>query len=269
VAVVLVETRDRHRYEDYLMAAKQAAERASQDAAALAVTLQQTLIPREPPAVPHLEIGAAYRPAGTGREVGGDFYDVFQVAADAWVVVLGDVSGKGIQAAVITSFVRHTVRSEAMAHADPADLLHALDAAMRTQGSEHHCTLVAARLELAEPGWSMALALAGHPPALVRRPDGHVSELGVPGTPAGLMADPQFHTVRHDLGDETVTLFTDGVTEARTPSGELFGDERLAALLSGSDGDPHTIVAEVVGAALDWQSGIANDDIAVVSFAAS
>jgi sigma-B regulation protein RsbU (phosphoserine phosphatase) len=268
VLVVLVETRDRHRYEDYLLAATQAAERAGQDAAAMAVTLQQTLIPPEPPVVPHLEIAAAYRPAGSGREVGGDFYDVFQVAPDAWAVVVGDVSGKGIQAAVITSFVRHTVRSVAIAHPDPTDLLHALDEAMRSHGSEHHCTLVAARLEWEDPGWSIALALAGHPPALIRTPDGRITELGVPGTPAGLMSDPQFHTVRHKLGEETVTLFTDGVTEARGSSGELFGDARLLELLAGLPGDPHDIVASVVSATLTWQSDDASDDIAVVSFAA-
>jgi sigma-B regulation protein RsbU (phosphoserine phosphatase) len=269
VLVTLVETRDRHRYEDYLLAAKQAAERASQEAAALAVTLQQTLIPPRPPVVPHLEIAAAYRPAGSGREVGGDFYDVFQVAPDAWVIVLGDVSGKGIEAAVITSFVRHTVRSEAIAHPDPADLLRALDVAMWTHGSEHFCTMVAARLELGQTGWTIALALAGHPPALVRRADGRVSELGVPGTPAGLMSEPQFHTVRHQLGDETVTLFTDGVTEARSKTGELFGDDRLGELLAGLPGDPHIIVEHVVEASLSWQSDNASDDIAVISFAAS
>jgi sigma-B regulation protein RsbU (phosphoserine phosphatase) len=82
------------------------------------------------------------------------------------------------------------------------------------------------------------------------------------------MSDPQFHTVRHKLGEETVTLFTDGVTEARGSSGELFGDARLLELLAGLPGDPHDIVASVVSATLTWQSDDASDDIAVVSFAA-
>jgi sigma-B regulation protein RsbU (phosphoserine phosphatase) len=269
VLVVLVETRDRHRYEDYLLAAKAAAERAGQESAVMAETLQQTLIPPRPPVVPHLEIGAAYRPAGSGHEVGGDFYDVFQVAPDAWEVVLGDVSGKGINAAVVTSFVRHTVRSEAIAHPDPADLLHALDVAMREHGTEHHCTLAVVRLDRGASGWTLALSLAGHPPALVRRPDGQVVELGVPGTPAGLVTDPAFCTVHHQLGDDLVTLFTDGVTEARAPTGELFGDDRLVELLAGGAGDPHVTAAQVVAEALSWQAENASDDIAVVSFAAA
>jgi sigma-B regulation protein RsbU (phosphoserine phosphatase) len=267
--VVVIETRDRRRYEDYLLGAARAAERASDQAASHAATLQRTLIPPEPPAVPHLEISAAYRPAGTGREVGGDFYDVFQVGPDAWYVVLGDVSGKGIQAAVVTSFVRHTVRSIAIAHPDPADLLRALDLAMRDHGTEHYCTVVAVRLDRLDTRWSLALALAGHPPALVSRPDGHTYELGMPGTPAGLMSDPHFHTVRHELGDETITLYTDGVTEARSSVGELFGEDRLTSLVRGVPHEPHVIVEQVVRAALEWQSDVASDDIAVVSFAAS
>jgi phosphoserine phosphatase RsbU/P len=267
--VVVLETRDRRRYEDYLLGAARAAERASAQAASLAATLQRTLIPPEPPAIPHLEISAAYRPAGTGREVGGDFYDVFQVGPDAWYVVLGDVSGKGIQAAVITSFVRHTLRSLAIAHPDPSDLLRALDAAMRTHGTDHHCTVVAVRLQRTETRWGLALALAGHPPALVRRPDGRTYELGMPGTPAGLMSDPHFHTVRRTLGDETITLYTDGVTEARSSSGELFGEDRLTAIVNELPHDPHRVVEDVVQAALAWQSDDASDDIAVVSFAAT
>jgi sigma-B regulation protein RsbU (phosphoserine phosphatase) len=264
--VVVLETRDRHRYEDYLLAGKVAAERASQQAATMAMTLQQTLIPREPPLGPHLGIGAAYRPAGSGREVGGDFYDVFQVAPESWVIVLGDVSGKGIQAAVITSFVRHTLRSEAVAHADPAELLGALDAAMRSHGTEHHCTVVAVRLDRTASAWTLSLALAGHPPALVRRADGYVEELGIPGTPVGLMSESQFHTVRRTLEDGIVTLFTDGVTEARSPSGELFGDDRLADLLAGLPNHPQVVAEHVVAAALTWQADNASDDIAVVSF---
>ena len=269
VLAVLLEMRDRHRYEEYLLGATRAAERAGDDAASMAATLQQTLIPPEPPVIPHLEIHAAYRPAGSGREVGGDFYDVIQVGPEAWVVVLGDVSGKGIPAAVITSFVRHTLRSLAIAHQDPSDLLSALDTAMRAHGTDHYCTVVAVRLERAGARWTLALSLAGHPPALVRRSNGHAYELGVPGTPAGLMSDPHFHTVRHELGDEVVTLYTDGVTEARSSTGDLFGEERLAEVLAESLHDPHAVVENVVRAALAWQSDEASDDIAVVSFAAT
>jgi sigma-B regulation protein RsbU (phosphoserine phosphatase) len=161
------------------------------------------------------------------------------------------------------------VRSIAIAHPDPADLLRALDLAMHAHGSEHYCTVVAVHLQRVDTRWTLALALAGHPPALVRRPDGHTYELGMPGTPAGLMSDPHFHTVRHELGDETVTLYTDGVTEARSSAGALFGEDRLTALVQDVSHDPHVIVDHVVRAALAWQSDVASDDIAVVSFAAT
>ena len=267
VLVVVLETRDRRRYEDDLLVAKRAAELSGARAASLAATLQQTLIPPNPPTIPYLDIAAAYRPAGSGREVGGDFYDVFQVGPDAWVVVLGDVSGKGIPAAVVTSFVRYTVRSLAMLNRDPADLLQALDRAMRDNGTEHYCTLVVVRLDRVEGRLELALALAGHPPALVRRPHEPPYELGVPGTPVGLMSEPEFHTVRHRLVDETVTLYTDGVTEARSPVG-LYGEERLALLVTGLPHEPAAITESIAQAVLAWQSDDASDDIAIVTFAA-
>ena len=264
--VVVLETRDRHRYEDHLLAAKQAAEMAGEQAASLAATLQGTLIPPHPPAIPHLDIQALYRPAGSGREVGGDFYDVLQVGPDAWLVVLGDVSGKGIPAAVVTSFVRYTIRSLAIAHPDPADLLGALDEAIRAHGTDHFCTVVAVRLERVGTRWDLALALAGHPPALVRRPDGTTYELGVPGTPVGLMTQPEFRTVRQALDDLTVTLYTDGVTEARSPGG-MFGEERLVALVGRLPHRPLAITEGIAEAALAWQSHHASDDIAIITFA--
>jgi sigma-B regulation protein RsbU (phosphoserine phosphatase) len=261
--VVVVETRDRHRYEDHLLAAKHAAEMAGEQAASLAATLQRTLIPPHPPAIPHLEIQALYRPAGSGREVGGDFYDVLQVGPDAWLVVLGDVSGKGIPAAVVTSFIRYTIRSLAIAYPDPADLLGALDEAIRAHGTDHFCTVVAVRLERVDARWDLALALAGHPPALVRRPDGTTYELGVPGTPVGLMVQPEFHTVRQALDDVTVTLYTDGVTEARSPTGDFFGEQALVDLLSRNLAaglpTPETM-RRIVRALLNHQQGNLADD---------
>lgn len=266
--VVMLEIRDRHRYEDDLLLAKRTAEMAGARAASMAATLQQTLIPPHPPAVPHLDIQAAYRPAGSGREVGGDFYDVFQVAPQAWVIVLGDVSGKGVPAAVVTSFVRYTVRSLAMIHPDPSDLLLALDGAMTANGTDHYCTVVALRLERVADDWEISIALAGHPPVLVRDQDGRVYELGVPGTPVGLMPHPEFHTVQHTLGHDTLTIYTDGVTEARSTDG-LFGEDRLFALLATLPPDPTVITNAIAQAALEWQSDDASDDIAIVTFAAT
>ncbi|MEO5853041.1 MAG: SpoIIE family protein phosphatase [Nocardioides sp.] len=266
--VVVLETRDRHRFEDDLLEAKRSAEQAREHAASLAATLQETLIPPNPPTIPHLDIAGVYRPAGSGREVGGDFYDVFQVGPNAWVVALGDVSGKGIPAAVVTSFVRYHVRALAMVHRDPARLLTALDAAMQANATERFCTLVVVRLERLDGQWDLSLALAGHPPGLVRRADGSTYELGVPGTPVGLISEPEFHTVGLPLGDETVVLYTDGVTEARSLEG-MYGGDRLAALVASLPAEPSLISEAIARAALAWQSEIASDDIAIVTFAGS
>jgi phosphoserine phosphatase RsbU/P len=266
--VVVIETRDRHRYEQDLLAATRSAEQARIDATALANTLQRTLIPPVPPEIPHLTVFTAYRPAGDGSVVGGDFYDVFQVGADDWCVVLGDVSGKGISAATVTSFVRYTIRALAIDHPDPCDLLHRLDHAMHVDDTDHYCTLVLARLTRRPPHWAVQLALAGHPPAVLRSPDGHVSEFGTPGTPVGLVDAPTFSTAHHLLQNETITLYTDGVTEARGDDG-WFGESRLHDLIAKADHDPQVITEEIARQALRYQGGVASDDIAIVTFAAS
>jgi sigma-B regulation protein RsbU (phosphoserine phosphatase) len=268
VLVVVLETSDRHRYEQDLLVATRAAEQARAAATALAHALQETLIPPRPPHVPGLALAAAYRPAGDGSIVGGDFYDIFRVGPEAWTVVLGDVSGKGVSAATVTSFVRYTTRALALDHEDPSDLLHHLDRALHHHGTEHYCTLVLARLVRTDDGWDVALALAGHPPALLRHPDGRVDELGVPGNPVGLVDDAFFVTVRHALRDETVTLYTDGITEARGAEG-MYGERGLQELIARLPHEVAALTDGVTQAALAFQDGVASDDIAVVTFAAA
>lgn len=265
---VLIETRDRHRYEQDLLAATVAAEQARLEATTLAHTLQQTLIPPAPPEIPHLEVGATYRPAGDGTTVGGDFFDFFQLDDATWMVVLGDVSGKGVEAAVVTSFVRYTVRALAMEHvADQVEALRHLDRALHAHPTTHYCTLVLAGLTWLGDRWRIGVSLAGHPPALLRRPDGQVAELGRYGSPVGLVARPTFHTVEHDLAEETIVLYTDGVTEARRDE-RLFGDHRLGELIASLPPDPTELIEGIADAVLAYQHGDASDDIAIVAFRA-
>jgi sigma-B regulation protein RsbU (phosphoserine phosphatase) len=266
--IVLIEARDRHRFEEDLLRQTQAANQARRESEALATTLQQILIPPAPPEVPHLRIAGSYRPAGSGNEVGGDFYDVFQTDARSHCVVLGDVSGKGVHAALVTSFVRYTVRSLTMTFDDPAEVLHLLDRALKAHDTERFCTLALLRLDWAHDGWDVRIALAGHPPALVRTPEGEVRELGVYGTAVGLVDGAAFTAVGHRLGRDSITLFTDGVTEARAPEG-LFGEERLSAVVAASDPDPTVLTESIVREVLAYQHGNASDDIAVISLAAA
>ncbi len=97
---------ERRSYERELLAAKRRAEESEVHASLLSRTLQQTLIPPEIPHIPGLDVAAVYRPAGDGEEIGGDFYDVFQIGVDDWMVAIGDVQGKGANAAVVTALAR-------------------------------------------------------------------------------------------------------------------------------------------------------------------
>ena len=119
VRLAVFDATHRREYERELVRAKARAEASEQQARSLARTLQQTLIPPTPPAIPHLDVATAYRPAGDGTEVGGDFFDVFQVGAQDWVLTIGDVCGKGAAAAVVTALARHTLRAAAMITATP------------------------------------------------------------------------------------------------------------------------------------------------------
>ncbi len=264
IRAIVMEARDRRRYEIDLLEAVHAAEAAGRRATELAQTLQQTLIPPTPPQIDGLEVAASYRPAGDGSEVGGDFYDVFEVADQEWVLVIGDVRGKGVEAATVTAFVRHTVRALAVQVHDPAELLHALDRLLAAHPSERFCTLVVARLLREGGDWVVLGSVGGHPLPLLRRPDGTTREVGEPGSLVGVLDEPRFTTFRQVLADDVLLLYTDGVVEARR-DGELYGEKRLVDLVADGPPDVHDLSHAVVEAVLEYQRDDAHDDIAVLA----
>jgi len=268
IRAVFMETTERHRYERDLLAVTTAAEAARVEAIRLSQILQQTFVPPPPPVIANLRVAATYRPAGDGTVVGGDFYDFFQLDTGNWMIALGDVSGKGVEAAAVTSFVRYTVRALSIEHPDPAQILTLLNRALLDHDTDRYCTLALANLRRGPYGWDIRLSLAGHPPALIRRPGGEVTEFGVFGTAIGLRNDPLFHTVRRSLGSDTVTLYTDGVTDARH-DGEFFGEQRLLDLVGSLQHDPTSITDGIASTVLDYQRGNASDDIAVATFQAT
>src|SRR3954467_13743534 len=141
---------------------------------ATARTLQRSLLPPQLPEIEGVELAARYRPFGTGVEVGGDFYDVFEVPG-AWVLSIGDVAGKGTAAAVTTALLRHTLRIAAYVERAPGEALMRLNEAVLREGDEDHpATAVCAFLRAEPGGVRVSLASAGHPPPLVRRADGTV-----------------------------------------------------------------------------------------------
>ena len=236
---------------------------------AIAHTLQSELLPARLPAIPGVRLAVRYRAAGELNEVGGDFYDVFERRDGDWAFEIGDVSGKGAEAAAVTALARHTVRTASLQPSSPRQLLATLNDALLLQraGSEF-CTVCLASLSLDGDRGTLTVALGGHPPALALRANGEVEPLGEPGTLMGVFPDPQLHETDVELRQgDTVLLYTDGVTEAG-PVGEEIGEDGLRDLLAGLRGrSPEEIVDAVEEAAVAAQGGNPRDDIALVAFA--
>ncbi|MBT0993771.1 SpoIIE family protein phosphatase [Cellulomonas sp. DKR-3] len=259
---------ERRRYEREMLATMRRAEESEARALQLAQTLQQTLIPPAPPHIPGLDVAAAYRPAGDGRHVGGDFYDVFQVATDDWVVVLGDVQGKGAEAAVVTALARHTVRAAAVDHASPSDTLRVFDQVLRRAETERFCTVVLVRLRRRDGVWRATVACGGHPRPLLRRPGRRPEPVGEHGSLIGLLSEVRFTDTEVTLGPgDALVLFTDGVTEARQRRGTLYGSGRLEDVVDEHRGSAADVTEAILAAVMTYQRDDARDDIAVVTVA--
>src|SRR4029077_10540941 len=140
----------------------------------VARALQSSLLPPSLPVIPGVRVSARYRAAGEGNEVGGDFYHVFQVDANAWWLVIGDVSGKGPEAAAIAGLARHTLRAVAVQERSPSRLLAALHDALLRDGHGEFCTVCCALLVPDERGVALSVACGGHPPPIVRRADDRI-----------------------------------------------------------------------------------------------
>lgn len=265
VRTVMFDASERLSYERELVAARQRAEESEARARVLAETLQRSFLPPALVTVPGLEIGGAYRPAGDGSEVGGDFYDVFRTSPQTWGVVLGDVCGKGAAAAVVTALARYTVRAEALHVDSPAAVLEGLHQALRIYYADTICTVLYLALDQVPEGHRLTMAVGGQPLPLCRRADGGLQTLGRPGRFLGLTETASVSESVAVLGPgDLVVLYTDGVTEAHDGDA-FFGEGGIAGVLAAAEGQTAQAVADaVVAAALAFQHGPARDDIAVV-----
>ncbi|MGZ4212658.1 MAG: GAF domain-containing SpoIIE family protein phosphatase [Actinomycetota bacterium] len=227
-------------------------------------TLQASLLPPHLPEIPGVDVAARYHAAGEGYEVGGDFYDLFETARNDWAIVLGDVCGKGADAAATTALARHTLRAAAMQSRKPHNVLSTLNEAM-LRADQLFCTAVYARLRAVPDGARITIACGGHPLPLLIRADGTMSTIGSPGTLLGCFPEPTLRQATGSLrGGDAVVLYTDGVTEARNGAA-VFGDSGLRAAVVRSVGkSAEEMAREIEQAALDFQGGDARDDIAVV-----
>ncbi|MFD9175403.1 PP2C family protein-serine/threonine phosphatase [Streptomyces diastaticus] len=264
--------------EIHLRQSLAASQRAHRLSAELARTLQQGLLPPALHALPGLDAAAAYAPASASARdevsVGGDFYDLFHAAGPYYGAVLGDVCGKGVQAAQVASMARYTLRADAGEVLSPARLLTRLNTAMITQEAPLFLTAVHTTFRRTRAGVAGRICLAGHPPALVRRADGRVREVGRPGTLLGVLdaiglTDTRFRLTPGDL----LLLYTDGALEARPAPGtppasarELFGEADLHATLAATHGlDATATVDRITGALAAHHGGWASDDTALLA----
>jgi serine phosphatase RsbU (regulator of sigma subunit) len=233
----------------------------------IAQTLQRSLRPGGLPIVSGLSAAVRFRPAGEGVELGGDFYDLFR-ARDGWAALIGDVQGKGPDAAAVTALARHTLRAAAGYERRPSGVLGDLHRALREQRSgDRFCTVAYAHMEVGEEHVGLDLACGGHPLPLVVHADGRVQPVGRLGTLLGTDIEPALSDVRVELGPgDVLVLYTDGVTEVRRRRTEVFGVRELTALLGDCGGLPPDAIADRIEAAvLAASEGRLRDDVAILA----
>ena len=197
-----------------------------------AQTLQRALLPPHLPQIAGLELAASYRAAGEGNEVGGDFYDVFQQGDGSWVLVVGDVCGKGPQAAAVTALARYTLRAHAVAGLRPSYMLARLNDALLRQRAPGFVTVALARLDLHERGATVELATAGHPLPIVARAGRRRRRSATSARRSGSSSSPSCRRSRSSSrpGD-LIAFYTDGVSEAAAPR-RILTEPDLAALVA-------------------------------------
>jgi serine phosphatase RsbU (regulator of sigma subunit) len=211
----------------------------------IAETLQLSLLPQELIPPPGGSVAARYWPAGEASLIGGDFYDAFRVRDDRWAIVIGDVCGKGIDAAAITGLVRHTLRASARNSDSPSEVLLDAHRALADHQPSTFCTVCFIYVTVTDDGRQLVtLSLGGHPSPLLRRADGSVAEIGQPGSLIGLF-DPVLTdaTVEVTPGD-TLVLYTDGLTDA--PQDQAVPLQELIDLLADEGDEPVELLADSI-----------------------
>lgn len=256
VLALLDETRRQREYAEQLLA----------DRHRVASVLQASLLPPDLPDVEGLELAATYR-SGV-EEVGGDFYDVFPIAPGRWAIMIGDVCGRGPEAARLTALSRHTLRTALLLGRRPAGALAALDTALRAADNDgRFCTAVCGLVEQSHDGEALVrLAVGGHPPPQIVRSDGRVESVDRTGPLIGVVPEAKYGEREVVLcpGD-AIVLYTDGIVEAHGDDG-LFGVERLAACIR----EHHSSSAEEVTQALltavnEYDDMRTRDDLAILT----
>ncbi|MGN6128953.1 MAG: PP2C family protein-serine/threonine phosphatase [Nocardioidaceae bacterium] len=268
VRIAVFDATERRAYERELLLAKQRAEESEARARQLARTLQRSFLPPTAPRVPHLDVAGVYRAAAEGDEVGGDFFDVFQVGNEEWMVVLGDVCGKGVGAAVVTALVRHTIRALAVGGSSPRKMLTDLNAVLLDQEPDRFCTVVLAQMTRSGSNWTIRVCVAGHPLPVLIRQAGRPCEFGTPGILLGAFDEVELQEaeLHLDAGD-ALLLYTDGITEAKS-SESFYGVDRLLVAAQRHRGSATSLTNGLFEEVMTFQGGVARDDVALLAIQA-
>jgi sigma-B regulation protein RsbU (phosphoserine phosphatase) len=249
----------------------------------VARALQDSLLPGRLPDIPGIELGARYRAAGRGLDVGGDFYDAFPADRNWWIVAVGDVCGHGVEAAATTGLVRHTIRSTAFEGVMPSTLLRRLNDMLLRSAAERDdigdddlpvsprfCTVLVGAVQPTADGVDIILCSAGHPLPLVRRKAGPVVPVGVPGTLLGVTDEITLtDAVVHLDPGEALACYTDGLSDRRSGR-RAFGEEGVVKALYQGKGLPAPELAKLIEAeALGFVDNDPDDDMAVLTLRAA
>ncbi|HSD25032.1 MAG TPA: SpoIIE family protein phosphatase [Solirubrobacterales bacterium] len=235
----------------------------------IAAVLQHSLLPRSLPEISGFQASSRFLAAGEAYEVGGDFYDVFRSGSRSWTAVIGDVCGKGPEAASLTALARYTVRTATSPDNSPSDVLRALHDSINSERNDFRfCTAALARIQAPANGNGEArvtVSLGGHPLPIILRRDGRVQPIGQPGTILGVLPSPTLADVEDtlDVGDSLI-LYTDGVLDvanrAQRGDPDWFNDQ--IAVSTGKSADE--IAERLAQAAIERHGSELRDDIAIL-----
>lgn len=272
-AMTFVSCRDQRRYgHDDLQLAIELGYRAGvhidnarlfQERDRIARSLQDVLLPASLPQIGGFELAASYQPSGEGMVVGGDFYDVFERPGGSFGLVIGDVCGKGADAAALMGVARQTIRVAGMGEDRPSAILAVLNEALLQGGYRPFVTVCDVRVRPVPEGARLTVCTAGHPLPLLLSRDGDVREIGIPGTLLGVVPDPTLSDVAADLSPgDALVLYTDGVIEWH-PKRNAY--EEFVDLLASRGGRPaEVLVADIRSWRDEGVGSTAPDDAAVL-----
>ena len=230
----------------------------------IARTLQRALLPPALPTMPGFSVAALYRPAGRENWVGGDFYDAFAVR-DGWMVVVGDVAGRGAPAAALTAYSRHVLRTAAQLHDDPLEAIPFLNRQLYDRHGPALCTICCVHLRERGDDAEATIVCAGHPLPYVVGADG-ARAVGTWGQMLGAWTAGEFPRTTTTLAaGELIVLYTDGVTDAVGADGR-YGDERLRSAIDRAR-DPEDALRRIEDALVEFEVGDQVDDTAALAIA--